>query len=61
MQDDRGTNKDGLLIASPFGFLHLSDASAFDQFLPPSITEVLFDEDEVVSNKPNAPDLPAAK
>ncbi|MGO4441018.1 hypothetical protein [Rhizobium sp. RAF56] len=50
MQDDRGTNENGLLIASPFGFLHLSDASAFDHFLPPSITEVLFD-DEVVSNK----------
>lgn len=52
MYDDRGTKDDGLLIASPFGFTHLSDASAFDHLLPPSIAGVLFEHDEVASDKP---------
>lgn len=52
MQDARGTKENGLLIASPFGFTQLADLSDFDDLLPPSITEVLFDEAEGASNKP---------
>lgn len=52
MQDVRGTKENGLLIASPSGFTQLTNLSDFDHLLPPSITEVMFDEVDGASNKP---------
>jgi len=46
MQDDRRTNENGLLVASPYGFTQLADASELEVLLPPPITTVLFDEVE---------------
>lgn len=51
MQDDRWTNENGLLIASPFGFARLAEASALEGLLPPTITEVLFNNGENTSTK----------
>ncbi|TPM02798.1 hypothetical protein FJ960_16645 [Mesorhizobium sp. B2-3-11] len=51
MQDDRQTTENGLLIASPFGFVQLADSSALDDLLPTPITEVLFDEAEGASDR----------
>lgn len=45
MHDDRGACRDGLLLASPFGFRTVADLDELEEVFPPPIVELNFGDD----------------